>query len=329
MTRPEPIVTIRDLSIGYGNSGAKNLLFENISLQLYPSEFVCFMGPNGIGKSTLIRTLAGLHKPFAGAITLSRSSDAKPVSQQVSVVLTDRVSMLNMTVYELISFGRYPYLNWDVTLSSEDRQIVEAAIDKIHLRDIVEKKLFELSDGQRQMVMIARALAQDTPIMLLDEPTAHLDLNNRLEIMKLLRNLAHTTGKAIVVSTHELDLALQTADYIWLAGKDRNILTGIPEDLVLTDAFDKIFQFKGYDLKTGKVQHTASASRSVSIKGAGAEYLWTKNALVRNGFEVLENASPVIRVHRESIGYRWTINEQHSFDSLHDLLIYLTNKGVN
>lgn len=325
MSRPEPIVTIQDLSIGYATSGVKNLLFENINLQLHPSEFVCFMGPNGIGKSTLIRTLAGLHKPFAGTITLSRSSAAKPVSQQVSVVLTDRILVLNMTVYELISFGRYPYLNWDVTLSAQDRQIVQAAIDKIHLQDIVEKKLFELSDGQRQMVMIARALAQDTPIMLLDEPTAHLDLNNRLEIMKLLRSLAHTTGKAIVVSTHELDLALQTADYIWLAGKDRNILTGIPEDLVLTDAFDKIFQFKGYDLKTGKVQHTASTGKSVAVKGEGAEYLWTKNALIRNGFEISEDAPSVISVQRENNSHCWTVNNK-SFYMLRDLLDFLRSR---
>jgi iron complex transport system ATP-binding protein len=326
-TVPAPIVTIRDIAIGYTTGGSRNLLFENINLQLNPSEFVCFMGPNGIGKSTLLRTLAGLHKPFSGTVAVSRSSEKTPLSQQVSVVLTDKIAAMNMTVFELVSFGRYPYMNWNVTLSEHDLQIVRAAIGQVHIHDLVEKKLFELSDGQLQMVMIARALAQDTPVMLLDEPTAHLDLNNRLEIMKLLRNLAHTTGKAIVVSTHELDLALQTADYIWLAGKNKNILTGIPEDLVLNGAFDTIFQFKGYDLKTGKVQHTASLGRSVAVKGNDAEYLWTKNALVRTGFEILETASLIITVRREGDRHSWIVSDDRSFYSLHDLLIFLLKQS--
>jgi iron complex transport system ATP-binding protein len=158
------------------------------------------------------------------------------------------------------------------------------------------------------MVMIARALAQDTPIVLLDEPTAHLDLNNRVEIMKLLRHLARTTNKAILVATHELDLALQLADWIWLTGRNKKMLTGIPEDLVLNGSFDQIFEFKGFDLKTGKVQHEAHTGRTVQLTGEGPEYLWTKNALERNGFQVTEQFQDThVSIGKQNNSLRWAI----------------------
>jgi iron complex transport system ATP-binding protein len=141
------------------------------------------------------------------------------------------------------------------------------------------------------MVMIARALAQDTPVILLDEPTAHLDLNNRVRIMKLLLKIARDTQKAILVSTHELDLALQLADWIWLAGAERSMITGIPEDLVLNGSFDAIFRLKGFDLKTGKVEHQPGSDIIIRLADTGPEYWWTKNALERNGFRVSEAPS--------------------------------------
>ncbi len=187
-------------------------------------------GPMELENLPLSGALAGLHQLDGGRITYRDAQKSK--SEQVSVVLTDKLSGQNMTVYELVSFGRYPYLDWTVRLSAEDKRQIDEAIVQVKIQHLVDQRLSELSDGQMQLVMIARALAQDTPLMLLDEPTAHLDLNNRIEIMKLLRALAHQTGKAIIVSSHDLDLALQTADLIWLAGRDQNIITGLPEDLV-------------------------------------------------------------------------------------------------
>ncbi len=179
------------------------------------------MGPNGCGKSTLIRTLAGLQQPIEGTIP-------KKDERTVAVVLTDRIQSPHMTVSELIVFGRYPYLGWDLKLSEKDKAIVNECIDVVRVRHLIDKKINELSDGQMQMVMIARALAQDTPVLLLDEPTAHLDLNNRLEIMNLLRKLAREKNKAILLATHELDLALQTADSVWLANGN-SIKKGAPK----------------------------------------------------------------------------------------------------
>jgi iron complex transport system ATP-binding protein len=277
-------LTTSNLQIGYRHGKSEKILFENLNLELNAGQLVCFMGPNGIGKSSLIRTLAGLQNSLSGEISIHGND--KKSAELISVVLTDKIASANMTVYDLVSFGRYPYLRWNVALGYEDEEIIHRAINLVHIESLSNVPLHELSDGQLQMAMIARAIAQDTPIILLDEPTAHLDLNNRVEIMKLLRRLAKTTSKAILVATHELDLALQTADWIWLTTRDKNILSGMPEDLVLDGSFDSIFQFKGFDLKTGKVQHLADKNISVSLVGDGYEYLWTKNALERNGFDV-------------------------------------------
>jgi iron complex transport system ATP-binding protein len=283
-------LTTSNLHIGYRNGNVERTLFNNLNLELNAGQLVCFMGPNGIGKSSLIRTLAGLQNALAGEIRIH--SQPKNSAELISVVLTDRISAANMTVYDLVSFGRYPYIRWNVNLSYEDEEIIHRAINHVHIESLSDTPLHELSDGQLQMAMIARAIAQDTPIILLDEPTAHLDLNNRVEIMKLLRRLAKSTNKAILVATHELDLALQTADWIWLTTRDKTILSGMPEDLVLDGSFDSIFQFKGFDLKTGKVQHQADKNISVSLVGDGYEYLWTKNALERNGFDVSPDKGP-------------------------------------
>jgi len=318
MSDPQTILLRSNrLFIGYG----KSFLFEDLNLSLNAGELICFMGPNGIGKSTLLRTLSGLQKPLSGEVTLDVS---KEVHHQLSVVLTDRVTSVNLTVSELISFGRYPYLNWNIQMKEQDYAIIQQAIEQVRISNIVDKKLYELSDGQLQMVMIARALAQDTPIIMLDEPTAHLDLNNRLEIMSLLRKLAHTMNKAILVATHELDLALQTADLIWLAGRNKNILKGIPEDLVLNGTFDEIFQFKGFDLKTGKVHHEIHRKETIRLIGTNHEHLWTRNALERSGFEITdERPTFTIAIVKESGRNRWLVDDTLSFNSIHDLLFHL------
>lgn len=313
------LLQTKDLSVGY--TGQSIPLFEEQNLALYAGELVCFMGPNGIGKSTLIRTLAGLQKHIEGSIYIH--TDASELQQQIAVVLTDKVTTPGMTVHELIAFGRYPYLNWNVSLRENDIRIIDEAIDQVNIRNIISKKLYQLSDGQMQMVMIARALAQTTPIILLDEPTAHLDLNNRVEIMRMLKDLARKTDKAILIATHELDLALQTADYIWLAGNQKNIIAGIPEDLVLNGSFDDIFRFKGFDLKTGKVKHEVYRSQTIQLNGNGSEYLWTRNALERNGFKIVQhNGDTAVNIELSDGACSWTAGD-NLYTSLQGLLKYL------
>lgn len=316
---PEKILlTTRNLSIGYA---AAQPLFSALNLSLVAGELVCFMGPNGIGKSTLIKTLAGLQQPLQGTIAIGSSSTE--TEKKLSVVLTDRITATNMTVKELVAYGRYPYMNWSAKLTKQDEEAMEQSIALTRIHPLVDKQIGQLSDGQMQMVMIARALAQQTPLLLLDEPTAHLDLNNRVEIMNLLRELAHATGKGILIATHELDLALQTADRIWLTGKEQNLLTGIPEDLVLDGSFDEIFRFKGFDLKTGKVFHKPWRGVSIKVEGSGYELLWTKNALERNGFIVDDHANYQIEIISDSRQLNWLYQDK-SYTTLYDLLYSLS-----
>jgi iron complex transport system ATP-binding protein len=310
-----PLLSTRQLSVGYG----QHAVLTSINVQLKAGELVCFMGPNGIGKSTLIKTIMGLQSPLEGEI---KFQTAGKLEQLVSVVLTDRIQHPQLTVEELITLGRYPYLSWNLTLRDADKQIINDAITKARVHHLAGKKISELSDGQMQMVMIARALAQDTPIILLDEPTAHLDLNNRVEIMNLLKRLTRETNRAILLATHELDLALQTADRVWLAQPNKTLKTGIPEDLVLDGSFDEIFRFKGFDLKTGKIEHPVTQSKSVKLTGSGYEFLWTKNALERNGYQVQEQAEIEVHVSKNENSLNWMMNKVQ-YDSIEKLLSVL------
>lgn len=317
------VVITRKLQVGY----SRNILFQDLELVLERGKMVCFMGPNGIGKSSLIRTIAGLQKPLSGEVDLLTENE---IHKHLAVVLTDRVVGSNITTRELIAMGRLPYLDWAAKINKDDNAIIAEAVAKLHLAPILDKDINELSDGQLQMAMIARALAQDTPVIIMDEPTAHLDLNNRLEIMNILLRLARTMNKAVLVATHELDLALQTADEIWLAGGNKSVLTGIPEDLVLRGAFDDIFQFKGFDLRTGKVQHEVRHNISVKVIGHGHELLWTKNALERNGFAVTEEeTSHQVFITETPGSMRWLVDNKLAFTSIKDLLNHLQQSVIS
>lgn len=304
-----------NLTVGYKHPQQEIRLFESLNLRLPHQQLVCFMGPNGAGKSTLIRTLAGLQDTLHGEVEVLINDvavDAAKISMArfISVVLTDRIATGNLTVYELVTFGRYPYLDWTIRINDHDKKIINAAINEVNIGHLIKRKIHELSDGQLQMAMIARALVQDTPVILLDEPTAHLDLNNRVEIMRVLKHLTRKANKTILIATHDLDLALQTADQIWLTGKNKNIITGIPEDLVLSGVFDDIFEFKGFDLKTGKVIHTPHQPFSIKLSGLGHPFLWTKNALERNGYKI--DLDGVIEISIIDEGkLQWTISHRH------------------
>ncbi len=319
MRESKAIVQLVDLSIGY--PGLR--LFENLNLDIPAGQLICFMGPNGIGKSTLIRTIAGLEASLAGSIIFHSNTLLK--EQLIALVLTDPIRAPYMSVFELVLFGRYPYLDWHLNVSDHDRDLVERSLKQVHLDHLRDRRINELSDGQKQMAMIARALAQDTPVMILDEPTAHLDLNNRVEIMKLLKDLSRTMNKAILLATHELDLALQTADKIWLSGTHRDMITGIPEELVLSGAFDEVFRFKGFDLRTGKVQHLIFRNTKIALNGSGHAYWWTKNLLERNGFAVTSDGSPSVRIIDKIEKVEWVVNEKETFESLSDLLHYISS----
>lgn len=290
---PQPILHAHDLSIGYKKGTKRGTKVAGpLELAVYPGQLICLLGPNGAGKSTLIRTLAGLQPMLGGNVEIAGESiqQLKPtaMARKLSMVLTDSVRTGNLNVYSLVALGRYPYTGWLGTLSAADKKIINWAMEATKTTAFLHRKMDQLSDGEAQKVMLARALAQDTPLIILDEPTAHLDLPNRIELMRLLHQLARQTDKAILLSTHELDLALQAGDQLWLLDADGKIKQGVPEDLVLNGSFEAAFDKAGFqfDKATGTFNLHQPEGRRIQLIGEGAIAFWTRRALLREGFAV-------------------------------------------
>jgi len=292
-----PILTAENLTVGYAvRKNAPRLVAGPLQLTLWPGELVCLIGPNGAGKSTLLRTLAGVQAQLGGQLAVGgrplASLPPEARARQLSVVLTERIEASHLTVQELVNLGRHPHTGWLGGLSAHDHAQVQAALVATGTAQFAHRPVGELSDGERQKVLLARALAQDTPLILLDEPTAHLDLPNRVALLRLLHELARTLGKAILLSTHELDLALQAADRVWLLPATGELLAGPPEDLVLSGAFAAAFQREGlaFDVATGTFELHAPTGPAVQLLGEGPAAFWTRRALLRAGF--VPTASP-------------------------------------
>lgn len=246
------ILSVSELAIGYGIKKVA----EHINFSLKPGTLCGVVGVNGIGKSTLLRTLAGFQPMLGGKIELKGQSikhtPTEKLAKELSVVLTESLTSKNLTVEELIALGRQPYTNWLGTLTNEDKKHINESLDAFLLTDLRHKKCHELSDGQLQRVLIARAMAQDTPLILLDEPTTHLDLYHKVQILKMLRELAHNQQKTILFSTHEIELAIQLCDsMLILDGKTHPF--GDPCQLIEKQHFDGLFpsEMVQFDSKTG------------------------------------------------------------------------------
>ena len=231
---------VKDLTIGYG----KTSIAENINLHLLPGELCGIVGINGIGKSTLLRTLARLQPKLGGSILLNdfdyQSIATENLAKHLSVVLTDPIATKNLTAQELVAIGRQPYTNWIGLLHQTDKIKIAESIRLFELDALQHKKCYELSDGQLQRVLIARAMAQDTPFILLDEPTTHLDLSHKVHILKLLQKLVKSGDKSVVFTTHEIELALQLCDKILILDGNQNPF-GKPKDLIAQGHFDTLF----------------------------------------------------------------------------------------
>lgn len=232
-----PAIQTHNLSIGYGTTIVQQSLSFTISL----GEMVCMLGQNGCGKSTLLRTLAGLIPPLSGSYQIVESTSTTDTAKQVALVLTERLSIEDTTVHDVVAMGRYPYTSFLGRLTDNDEQIISQSLDAVGLADTARTFFNSHSDGEKQRVLIAKALAQQTPVVLLDEPTAHLDLPNRIRTLQLLRRLAHEQNKLVLISTHELDLALALSDRILLMTPRRGIRLDSPEALRKEDAFTPAF----------------------------------------------------------------------------------------
>jgi iron complex transport system ATP-binding protein len=308
---------IHGLSVGYRVARATRTVLNTIDAALHTSEFACLLGPNGVGKSTLLRTLARMQSPIAGQVDIDghdiRRMNQTELARRLSVVLTERVDVGILPAYDLVGMGRYPYTGWGGRLSQRDHEIIRWAIRVTGAESLATRNVAELSDGERQRVMIARALAQEPSVMLLDEPTAFLDAPRRAELTGLLRQLTRETGRAVLLSTHDVELALRTADTIWLITPDGQFIAGAPEDLVLRGVFERAFPSANFafDPMVGGFQVRHAHARRARIHGNGLVGLWTRRALERAGFVPIDEADSGavvdldVRCVQTSAGWCW------------------------
>ena len=238
------ILKTEQLSIGYQQKKDTQIVISDINLEIEKGKFIAVLGKNGIGKSTLLRTLSKVQKAIFGSIFYQQKNlkeiTEKELSTKLSLVLTERLPESQLTVYELVALGRQPYTNWIDKLSKKDIEKIDFAIHQTEINHLKNKRFYELSDGQLQRVLIARALAQDTEIIILDEPTAHLDLHHTIKIFSLLKKLVSETQKTIIISSHQVNLSIQLADEILLL-KEKNYHLGTPKELTKTNAFENLF----------------------------------------------------------------------------------------
>ena len=244
LNNPNSVLKTEDLSIGYRKKHQVQTIAENINVDIHSGELVAVIGINGAGKSTLLKTLSGIIQNIKGEVFIENNklskTDPSELAKNISLVLTDQTPSKNLSVIELVALGRQPYTNWIGRLTKTDLKKIMHAIKLVNIEDIKDKKCHELSDGQFQKVLIARALAQDTSLIILDEPTTHLDLYHKAYVLKLLQKLSKETGKAILFATHEINLALQLCDKLVIL-KDQQALFGKPQELIETNAFQDLF----------------------------------------------------------------------------------------
>lgn len=303
-----------ELTIGYRRRSKDDIaLARGLNLDLRKGKLVGLLGPNGIGKSTLLRTLAGLQRALAGRVTLAGDDikTLKPpaLARRLSMVLTVAPQPNLMNGYALVALGRHPHSDWLGRLTGADHRAVAWALQAVGGGDLAEKPLAQLSDGQRQKLMIARALAQEADIMLLDEPTAYLDLPRRVETMQLLKQLAQSAQRAILVSTHDLDLALRSCHQLWLMS-DAGIVTGAPEDLVLDGGLSETFGAAGiaFNERIGSFVLDSPRGPRIRVTGGGVPAIWMRRALERSGYQSSEDRGAIEITHRANgAAGRWQL----------------------
>ncbi len=291
MVTADKIVTIEGLSTGYRSGRDETIILEGLCSTAFRGELIAVIGKNGSGKSTLLRTIIGLQPVLRGKIYHEERDILEysrlELARKVGFISTETVRATNMNVYDLVSLGRYPYTNWTGRIDSENHNRILEALENAGMTSFYSRFISELSDGERQRAMIARILAQDTGLLLMDEPTAFLDIGSKFEILHLLHNLAKTTGKTIIFSTHDLQMAISQADKIWLL-KDKRLVEGAPEDLMIQGEFDHIFDSSParYNSDQGTFTFIGEEQGSIYVEGKGILRHWTEKAVNRNGFSV-------------------------------------------
>lgn len=311
------VLTTSSLCLTYG----KAPVVQTPPIRLDRGQVVGLLGVNGAGKSTLLRTLAGVQPPAEGEIwvdgTPLRSASAHERARQVALLLTDRLTMANLSVRELVALGRYPYTSWWGGLRPEDEARIDFALEALNVSAFADRPVASLSDGERQRVMVARALAQEAPVLLADEPTAHLDAPGRIEIMHLLRDLAHTHDTAVLVATHEIAHALALCDRLWLV-HEGHVTVGLPEDIAASGALETAFSRPGAPFQALPLGgRPATRHPRIHVVGTGDRARWTQALVHRLGFQTGVGG---LELHVLPAGWRLGEDELPSWESLESRL---------
>lgn len=330
------ILSFTKLEIGFVSGKFRHILLPPVDGTADEGELIAVIGRNGIGKSTLLRTLTGLQHLISGDLRL----DSKPVqeysrislSAKIGYISTEIVKVSNMRVYDLVSLGRFPHTNWMGRINESDEKTISEAIIMTGMHGLRERPVTELSDGERQRTMIAMLLAQDTKIMVMDEPTAFLDISSKFEIIHLLLELTRTRKKTIIFSTHDLTTAVSQADKIWLL-KGEGLIEGAPEDLMLKEAFTHLFDESKvkYNAADGSFAIRNEEKGAVTLRGDGEKKYWTEKALVRAGYSISDSKSALEIETPSEINEKWrcrTPGNSKEFTSIYELVTWIRDSSI-
>lgn len=329
------ILETKNLSIGYSRHNKPITIQSDLNLQLKRGELCCLIGPNGVGKSTLLRSISTQIQIRQGEIFLNDKLiykyDNQDLAKNLSLVLTESVQVPNLKVKELVAMGRFPYTNFWGKINKENQLKIDQAIQLLGLQNLAGQNFNELSDGEKQKALIAKAIAQDTPLILLDEPTAFLDFPSKMSILAELQKIAHQNNVGIILSTHDLELALKMADLIWLFPKKNQVKSGIPEDLVLNGTIGKAFSNDviSFDLQTAHFTQQKKTRDLLNIEGFSIECEWLRRALVRKGISGNTSRSMPHKAFYDNSIKKFALKKESkiigTFDSIEEILTEIEN----
>jgi iron complex transport system ATP-binding protein len=337
MGRGNIILETAGLTIGYVSHGRMNPVMKDIAVKAHHGELVALIGRNGSGKSTLLRTMVALQPTLEGTVRL-RGTDLALISSSerpriVSFTSTEPVAARNFSVRELVALGRFPYTNWIGTLTDDDNKAIEEALEVTGLQQFAGRRIDSISDGERQRALIARSLAQDTGLLVMDEPTAFLDLPARYNVVSLLRKLTREKRKCVIYSTHDLDTAINEADRIWLMTTD-GICEGAPEDLMLSRTLARAFEspLLAFNQTTGTFSFIRQKQTRISVEGSGMARKLTERALHRSGFRTDQDATLRVVIDEGEKETQWILingSSRDIYSSLYELVSHLPDEDLN
>ena len=333
---PEKILILNSLKIGYVSGRSENVLLPPLTACANKGELIAVIGRNGIGKSTLLRTLMGLQPSLGGEIQYNRKNirdySRMDLAQKIAYISTEIVKVSNMSVYDLVSLGRFPHTNWMGKIDSENHEFIIDSIGKTGMSAFCNRFVSELSDGERQKAMISRVLAQDTEIIVMDEPTAFLDVGSKYEILHLLHLLSHKSEKTIIFSTHDLQMAISQSDKIWLILDDK-LIEGAPEDLMIKREFDQLFDSSPvkYDSENGTFSFISEEKGRIYVEGDGISRHWTEKAINRAGYSVSAVKTIPYIIIPSGNNRKWQLSTHNSViesESIYELIYWLRKADI-